>query len=416
MDNKYGKLIITMILLALSLTGCSSPVTTLPEGSSLLEISEETIDEEDVVEAYTETHGDLTVTYIDVGQGDSIHIHTPEGQDILIDAGEKKYGADVVNHLKSVGVEELDAVIVTHPHSDHIGGIPVVMDSFPVKKFYAPKVTHTTKTFENMVLSVKEQGLQLTEAKIGVALDLVGIKASFIGPVGSDYKNLNDWSASLKVVYGDTSFVFTGDAEKAAENDMVATGQELSATVLKLGHHGSDTSSTDAFLDAVNPKYAIAMVGEGNKYNHPNDSTLQKMEDRGVKLYRTDLNGTIVAKSDGQTVTFNGITDLAEDETVIQIEPEEITIPQETTTLQIKASLNDNTPTQNTKVTLTVEGDGALSYVATVHYKSKDTILEGIVGEPLEFGIGRAAVGHEVLIDVQVGSNITHTSFTPRAK
>ncbi|GAW92474.1 MBL fold metallo-hydrolase [Calderihabitans maritimus] len=252
------------------------------------------------------TSGTLKVHFIDVGQADSILVQLPSGQNILIDGGNNDDGSLIVNYLKQEGVKRLDHVIGTHPHEDHIGGLDAAIRSFEVGKVYFPKVAHTTITFENLLLAIKDKDLKITPAKAGVKLDAgQGVEAVFVAPNSSSYDDLNNYSAVLKLTYGSTSFLFTGDAEAQSEGEMLRAGYNLRADVLKVGHHGSSSSTTPAFLKAVSPKYAVISVGRNNKYGHPHFETLAKLSEAGVQVFRTDLQGTIVATSDGKTVTFN---------------------------------------------------------------------------------------------------------------
>jgi len=207
--------------------------------------------------------GTLTVTYIDVGQGDSIFIQAPSGKTMLIDAGTPEMGSKVVNYIKSRGINKIDILVATHPHNDHIGGIPAVIENFQIGKFYMPKVTTTTKTFENVLRAAKSKGLSINVAKAGVVLDLGDeVKAEMLAPNSSHYDDLNNYSAVIKITYGNTAFLFTGDAEKESEQEMLDKGYDLKADVLKVGHHGSSSATTWAFLKAVNPKYAVISAVE----------------------------------------------------------------------------------------------------------------------------------------------------------
>lgn len=250
--------------------------------------------------------GTLKVHFIDVGQADSILVQLPSGQNILIDGGNNDDGTLVVNYLKQQGVKRLDHVIGTHPHEDHIGGLDVAIRSFEVGKVYLPKVVHTSKTYEDLLLAIKGKGLKVTQAKAGVKLDVgSGIEAVMLAPNSSSYEDLNNYSAVLKLTYGSTSFLFTGDAEAESESEILRVGYNLKSDVLKVGHHGSSSSTTPAFLKAVSPKYAVISVGKDNKYGHPHPETLAKLAEAGVQVFRTDLQGTIVVISDGKTITFN---------------------------------------------------------------------------------------------------------------
>jgi len=247
---------------------------------------------------------EIETHFIDVGQGDSILIcATNENITILIDAGEAQAGHALISYLKRAGVKKIDYLIATHPHADHIGGLPVVIKEFSIGKIYMPRTTHTTQTYENLLLAIKEKGLRITEAKAGIKVtDLPNLQAILLGPVSTRYDNLNDYSAVLLLKYYNTSFIFTGDAEAHSENDMINSGISLKADVLKVGHHGSRTSTSSAFLRAINPKIAVIMCGQGNRYGHPHDETLRKLQQRGSKIYRTDLHGNIIITSDGNNL------------------------------------------------------------------------------------------------------------------
>ncbi len=246
----------------------------------------------------------LEVHYIDVGQGDSTLIKTPDSRYILIDGGDNHKGDTVVDYLKKTGVQELDAVIATHPDADHIGGLDTVINAIPVKSVYAPKVSHTTQTYKDFLLAVKNRNLKIKSAKGGLELPSDGLKASFIAPVGEYGKDLNAWSAVLRVTYKDTTFLFTGDAESKSEADMLSSGSFLKADVLKVGHHGSDTSTSMEFLNAVKPRYAVISAGKDNKYGHPKQTILNRLKKANAAVYRTDKQGTIIATSDGASISF----------------------------------------------------------------------------------------------------------------
>jgi competence protein ComEC len=245
----------------------------------------------------------LQVHFIDVGQADAILIQTPDGVNILIDAGEQFTSARLIAYLRQQGVSTLDHVIATHPHADHIGGMAGVIKAFDIGSVYMPRATHTTKTYENLLLAIRDKGLRVHEAKAGVALDFgEGIGAQLVAPVASGYKSLNDYSAVLRLTYGETRFLFAGDAERLSETQMLASGAELSADVLKVGHHGSNTSSYEPFLGAVGATYGVIMVGKNNRYGLPHPAALGRLEAAGIIILRTDELGTIVITSDGENL------------------------------------------------------------------------------------------------------------------
>jgi beta-lactamase superfamily II metal-dependent hydrolase len=245
----------------------------------------------------------LRVHFIDVGQADAILIQTPAGLNILIDAGEKRTATDLMDYLKEQGVKRLDYLIATHPHADHIGGMAEVIKSFDIANIYMPRVAHTTKTYEDLLLTIRDKGLRIHEAKAGVVLDLgEGIEARLVAPASDGYRSLNDYSAVLWLGYGRTRFLFSGDAERISESEMLASGFDLSADVLKVGHHGSNTSTTESFLRAVSPTYGVIMVGRNNRYNLPHPDVLKRLTNAGVTILRTDKHGTIVFSSDGNVL------------------------------------------------------------------------------------------------------------------
>ena len=208
----------------------------------------------------------------------------------------------MVNYIESLGYSSIDYVVGTHPHEDHIGGLDDVIRTFDVESVYMPKVTADTKTFEDVLDAVDEKGLTINTAKAGVTLvDGDRLSVKMLAPVLDEYDNTNDYSAVIKVVYGDTSFLFTGDAEEYAES--LITG-DVSADVLKVGHHGSSTSTGEAFLQRVSPSYAVISCGFDNSYGHPHIETMEKLGSLGIPVLRTDEMGTVVAESDGTEINI----------------------------------------------------------------------------------------------------------------
>ncbi|MCC8073986.1 MAG: MBL fold metallo-hydrolase [Clostridiales bacterium] len=248
---------------------------------------------------------DLVVHYLDVGQGDSEFIELPNGECMLIDAGEKENADYVVETIQNYGYDTINYVVATHPHTDHIGAMADVIDEFSIDEVYMPKAVSTSATYENLLETISDKNLEITTAKSGVSVYSDSeLDIEFLAPVGTDYSDLNNFSAVLKITYNETSFLFTGDAEDTAEEEMLENCYyELDCDVLKVGHHGSRYSSTEDFLNAVTPQYAVIEVGEGNSYGHPHDEAIERLENIGAEILRTDELGLITIRSDGENIT-----------------------------------------------------------------------------------------------------------------
>ena len=269
--------------------------------------------------AGTETAGEdsLIVTFLDVGQADCALVESG-GEYLLIDGGNRADSDLVVSFLEQQGVEELTAVVCTHAHEDHVGGLPAVLAVYPTGAVYAPTRTYSSQVFDDFVYYTDQQGLEITIPSPGDRWSLGVAEVTVLGPVQS-YAETNDTSLVLRVELGDTAFLFTGDMETTAEGDLLdyweSEPELLRADVLKVGHHGSDTSTGYRLLYQVEPEYAVISVGAGNSYGHPQEAPLSRLEQAGVMVLRTDELGSIQAVSDGKTVTFTWDNQSARPET-----------------------------------------------------------------------------------------------------
>lgn len=242
------------------------------------------------------------VHYIDVGQADSALVKC-DGETMLIDGGNVADSSLIAAYLKQEDISTLDYVVCTHAHEDHVGGLSGALSVAQAERVYAPVSGADSKAYTNFKKKVMEQGLETENPYVGETISLGNSTVEFLGPIEENKNDLNNTSIVLKVTYGDTSFLFTGDAERGEEADILESGANLKSTVLKVGHHGSETSTSYPFLREVMPQYAVISVGEGNSYGHPHEETLSRLNDAGVEIYRTDLNGNIIMTSDGQNIT-----------------------------------------------------------------------------------------------------------------
>lgn len=258
---------------------------------------------EETVTAPTDADGGLAVHFLDVGQADCILIQQGDHA-MLIDAGNNGDGELIANYLQSAGVSRLDYAVGTHPHEDHIGALDTVLKNFPVQNLLMPRVQTNTKTFEDVLDAAIEKGLSITAPKAGDTFPLGSAVLTAVNNYTGD--DLNDHSIMLRLTYGSVSFLFTGDAEVPAEQAALATGLPLRSDVLKVGHHGSSTSTSETFLAAVSPTYAVITCGVDNDYGHPHEETLAALA--GCEIFRTDRQGTIVAHSDGSKITWSTVS------------------------------------------------------------------------------------------------------------
>ncbi|MEK5331303.1 MBL fold metallo-hydrolase [Lysinibacillus sp. FSL W8-0992] len=240
---------------------------------------------------------EMRVHFFDVGQGDSILIESPNGKTMLVDGGVKGAGQQVVSYINELGIEKLDVVVATHPDADHIGGLIPVLNSIPIEQFYDSGKVHTSQTFEEMLSLIDSNNIPYNVPKTGdsIALDdELDVKVLNANENASDN---NDASIVLKVTYGNISFLLTGDAGVALEKEMLQ--QNVKATVLKAGHHGSNTSSSQSFIQEVQPEVTILSYGKDNKYGHPHAEVVERLQAIGSKIYATAETGTVTVATDG---------------------------------------------------------------------------------------------------------------------
>ena len=242
------------------------------------------------------------IHFINVGQGDSALI-VCDGHAMLIDGGVKENSSLIYSYLKEHDVQVLDYIVCSHPHKDHIGGLAGALNYAKAQTALCPVKKYDSKGFENFKKYLDKQNISITVPEAGDVFALGSAECTVLGPVKAAKGNNN--SLVIRIEYGDTSFLFSGDAEYDEEHDMLAAGYELKSTVLKVGHHGSEDSTSYQYLYEVDPQYAVISVGDDNSYDHPNENTLSRLRDAGVTVYRTDLDGTVICRSDGKTVTFS---------------------------------------------------------------------------------------------------------------
>lgn len=244
----------------------------------------------------TDAQAQIAVHFVDVGQGDCAIVETPDGN-ILIDAGTKQSEAAIRRCIDDLGITSFAYAIFTHPHADHIGSAAALVEAYPIDSVVMPNAVSTSKTFEKLVAAIEEKDCRVIEGKAGKHLALGALTIDLLAPCKA-YDDLNNMSVVVLLTYGNGTFLFTGDAETLSETDMLENGVPP-CDVLKVGHHGSSTSSSEAFIEAVSPQIAVISVGDGNSYGHPHASTLDRLEAHDVQIYRTDLCGTITITCDG---------------------------------------------------------------------------------------------------------------------
>ena len=245
----------------------------------------------------------LLVYFLDVGQADAAILQCGD-EVMMIDGGESSDSSLIYSYLtKTLGITHIDYMIATHPHADHIGSLSGALNACSVGVVYSPVTSYDSKQFSSLVKYTQKQGRDLTVPEVGDSFAFGDAQVQFLSP-SQKYSNTNDSSIVVRIVHGINTFLFAGDAEWDAEHDMVDSGYDLSATVLKVGHHGSDTSSSYVFLREVMPKYAVISCGKDNSYGHPTEGVLSRLRDVGAQIFRTDLQGDVVFVSDGTTLSF----------------------------------------------------------------------------------------------------------------
>jgi competence protein ComEC len=286
--------LLPVILLIVALFSCVSQVYALPPSSPIVTESSNLI-----------SQSELQVIVFDVGQADCILLMT-DGHSMLIDAGNIGQGKLIINYLDSYGVKKLDYLVATHPHSDHIGAMAsVILMMESIGKVIMPDVTHNTKTFESMIAAIENRGIPIAIAVPGAKFSLGDAEVQVLAPKVAKYKDLNDYSVVLRVKYGETVFLFTGDADLQSEIEQKASRLPLTADVIKVGHHGSRTSSSQEYLETVTPKLAVISLGKDNTYGHPHTQTMDRFTDMNLEVYRTDLHGSIRFVTDGKVILIN---------------------------------------------------------------------------------------------------------------
>ena len=339
---------ITLILTLTLLVGCSSTGITLNESDKITNTNtynllsnkttsdaeikaqekqngDEQLSEKDLPAIkenviYESTTSEISVHFIDVGQADSIFIDYGD-VDILIDGGNNDDGELVVNYLKSLGTDDLELMVATHPHEDHIGGLDTVIYNFDVEKIIKPALSENTKTNRDFEEAISSKNIPVTNPDQGEVIEFGDLKLIILSDKTKRYTETNNYSIVLKMVYGDTAFLFTGDAEAEAEHDILESGLDIKADVLKVGHHGSATSTTANFLRKVSPDYAVISVGNDNRYGHPDPIIINRLNLHDVATMQTNEMGTIIFTSNGTDLSFTAAkatgdrTDAVSDET-----------------------------------------------------------------------------------------------------
>ncbi len=294
------KLFIIVCFINLALYGVFN-ITNLEKYLGISDIEEDALVKD--VGSMSEDSG-LTIHFIDVGQGDCILI-SESGKYMLIDAGKTSASEGIIKYLNQNGVDKFEYVIATHAHEDHIGSMSGVIKNFKIENMLVSKYTASTRVYENFILAAKEKNLTFYAPTVGEKFTLGNATFTILADGNFESDNMNNHSIVIRMEYGENSFIFMGDAEEEVELKIMENSLEYASDVIKIGHHGSDTSTSKSFLKGVNPDYAIISCGANNNYGHPCKSVMQRLKIQDVVVYRTDENSTIILKSDGENITFN---------------------------------------------------------------------------------------------------------------
>ena len=275
------RLFAILLLLSLLFTGCAAP-------------TEQAVDTEELV-----------IHFVDVDQADCMLLMVGETT-VLIDGGNVPTNWAVLNYLKKFGVDQIDLMVNTHPHGDHLGGLPTVLNSIPTDEIWCSTTEYDTYLWDSFDTAADKQNLTITHPEPGTVYASDGLNITVLGPLNDadTYTDLNDTSLVLMVQYGQRKFLFTGDMESYAEQQLLNANVELKADVLKVGHHGSYSSTSQAFLNKVDPDYGVICCGRNNEYGHPHDAPIGRLFRADVELYRTDLMGSVVLVTDGDQIAF----------------------------------------------------------------------------------------------------------------